>query len=59
MADEVPETGADGFDLSAKLDATSITATMKTCSACHEDKPQDAFSKKAWKARQGPSARSL
>ena len=51
MADEVREAGADGFDLSAKLDATSITA-MKTCSACHEDKPQDAFSKKAWKARQ-------
>ena len=52
MADEVREAGADGFDLSAKLDATAITATMKTCSACHEDKPQDAFSKKAWKARQ-------
>ena len=50
MADEVREAGADGFDLSAKLDATSITT--KTCSACHEDKPQDAFSKKAWKARQ-------
>ena len=50
MADEVREAGADGFDLSAKLDATSITT--KTCSACHEDKPQDSFSKKAWKARQ-------
>ena len=44
---EVLEAGADGFDLSAKLDATSISTTMKTCSACHEDKPQDAFSKKA------------
>ena len=50
MADEVREAGADGFDLSAKLDATSITT--KTCSACHEDMPQDSFSKKAWKARQ-------
>ena len=52
MADEVLEAGPDGFDLSAELDATSISTTMKTCSACHEDKPQDAFSKKAWKARQ-------
>ena len=49
---EVLEAGPDGFDLSAELDATSISTTMKTCSACHEDKPQDAFSKKAWKARQ-------
>ena len=52
MADEVLEAGPDGFDLSAELDATSISTTMKTCSACHEDKQQDAFSKKAWKARQ-------
>ena len=49
---EVLEAGPDGFDLSAELDATSISTTMKTCSACHEDKPQEAFSKKAWKARQ-------
>ena len=54
---EVLEAGPDGFDLSAELNATSISTTsisttMKTCSACHEDKPQDAFSKKAWKARQ-------
>ena len=49
---EVLEAGPDGFDLSAELDATSISTTMKTCSACHEDKPQGAFSKKAWKARQ-------
>ena len=49
---EVLEAGPDGFDLSAELDATSISTTMKTCSACHEDKPQAAFSKKAWKARQ-------
>ena len=49
---EVLEAGPDGFDLSAELDATSISTTMKTCSACHEDKPQEAYSKKAWKARQ-------
>ena len=29
-----------------------MMTAVKACSACHEDKPQDAFSKKAWKARQ-------
>ena len=30
----------------------NMTTAVKPCSACHEDKPQDDYSKKAWKARQ-------
>ena len=29
-----------------------MSTAVKPCSACHEDKPQDDYSKKAWKARQ-------
>ena len=53
MADEVREAGADGFDLSAKLDATSITT--KTCSACQRafvvDLPAMKYDDKSAKGR--------